>query len=73
MERYKALDSAHINDAIAKLPNGHNWGQVRLEMGYHLQEDRDPFRIALGDAICIDCGKHVSHTILGWMDSTKLS
>lgn len=73
VEKHKALDSAHINNAIAKLPKGHNWGWVRLEMGHHLQEDGEPCRIPLGDAICIDCGELISHTTLGWLKATKLS
>ena len=43
LERDIALESAQINEAVRLLPEGHNWGSVRILSH-------------AGDAICIDCG-----------------
>lgn len=72
MESNKPLDSMMINNAVEKLPKGHLWGSVRLEMGVHVDKDGNAQRMPLCVAKCTDCGKTVSYTPEGWLDSVSL-
>jgi hypothetical protein len=58
--RYKGLESAMISDAVRKLPKGHNWGTVRLE----IEEVQDGVN---GHAECLDCGQTICCQAGEWM------